>query len=60
MAEESRTTQILFGSRGMTVMVAIFVTSYVVLAGTVSFLMYERVGITTGDIHYKIILLYIL
>ena len=43
MAPENSTTQITSGSRGLKVMVIIFVTSYVVLAGTVGFLVY-RVG----------------
>ena len=44
MAPENSTAQITSGSRGLKVMIIIFVTSYVVLAGTVGFLVYDRVS----------------
>ena len=41
MAPENSTAQITSGNRGLKVMVIIFATSYVVLAGTVGFVVYR-------------------
>ena len=44
MTPENSPTQISSGNRGLKVMAIVFATSYVVLAGTVGFLVYERVS----------------
>ena len=43
MVQETSTAQVSSGSRGKKVITAIWVTSYIVLAGAVGFLVYERV-----------------
>ena len=44
MVQENSTAQVSSGSRGKKVITVLWVTSYIVLAGTVGFLVYERVS----------------
>ena len=53
MAPENSKAEITSGNRGLKVMIIIFVMSYIVLAGAVGFLIYERVCTTAEQIKRK-------